>query len=151
MISKIQDLETYKEMNSLLLMGISHGLNLFQNKIFEPYGITGKQAGILSFLMFNKDKELTQKDFEHEFNLRPSTINSVLTYLEDGGFISRSVSKTDARAKIVTANEKSKQIFNEIINCTDIQENLIVQGFSAAEQEQLHDFLTRIINNVTNV
>lgn len=149
MTQSIRDLESYKEMNSLLLLGISHELILIRNKIFEPFGITGKQAMILTYLLFNSDKELTQKDFEIEFSLRPSTINSLLNYLEEGGFITRSVSKTDARSKIVTATDKSRQLFKKILKCDEMQERMIVKDFLQEEQDKLHEYLHRIINNIT--
>ena len=147
---KKQDLKSFKEKNALLLSGIAHELNLYRNRVYEPYGITGKQAIILTFISFNSDKELTQKDFEQEFNLRPSTVNSLLNYLEDGGFLTRTVSNTDGRAKIITAEEKGKRLFDVILNCMQVQDDLIVKGFTEEEQIQLHSYLHRIMNNIHN-
>ncbi|HHV31442.1 MarR family winged helix-turn-helix transcriptional regulator [Caproiciproducens sp. LBM24188] len=148
MKNKSEDLTSFKDSNSFLLAGIAHHLALYRNRLYEPHGITGKQAAILTFLCFNKGKEITQHDIEEEFNLRPSTINSALNYLEAGGFILRTTSKTDARAKIVTETQKAHNLFEVILNERKMEEKLIIQGFSSAEQVQLHDFLHRVINNI---
>lgn len=135
--------------NTKKLLGIGHQLLLYRNKIFEPYGVTGKQAMVLTYILFNKNKHLSQRDIEKEFNLRPSTINSALCYLEDGGFIERTVSQSDARAKRVTATEKGEKIFNDLCACTECQEKTMINGFSESEIKQLNEYLDRIFVNIT--
>lgn len=122
---------------------------LYRNKIFEPYGVTGKQAFILTYILFHDYSRLTQHDLEKEFNLRPSTINSSLCYLEDGGFIKRTVSESDARAKRVTATEKGKKIFDDLQNCAASQEQTIINGFSEDEVKQFSNYLSRILANIS--
>ena len=150
MDKKIEDLTSFKEMDFMLLNCIAHELDKYHNKVFGPYGITGKQAAILSFMSFNSNNKLTQRDFEQEFDLRPSTINSVLNNLEAGGFVTRTVSKTDGRAKIVTAEQKGRELFDVIIGSMQRQNDLVIKGFSQAEQQQLHSFLHRIVDNIHN-
>jgi DNA-binding MarR family transcriptional regulator len=136
-----------KKETSLLFM-IAHQLNLYQNKILEPYGITGKQATILSFLLLNPDRRLTQRDFESEFNLCGSTINSVLNYLEKGGFLLRTVSETDGRAKNVKATAKGRQMLAVISELFQRQSDMVIKGFTPEEQRQFQAYLGRVLNNI---
>ena len=139
----------YSDTNTKKLLGIGHQLLLYRNRIFEPYGVTGKQAMILTYILFHGDSHLSQRDIEKEFRLRPSTINSALCYLEDGGFIERTVSESDARAKRVTATEKGEKIFKDLCECTAGQEKAMINGFSEDEIKQLNNYLDRIFANIT--
>lgn len=143
-----ETLRSLRNENTHMLMSISHGIQMFLNKINEPNGITGKQAGMLLFISRNSDKKLTQRNFEKEFGLCPSTINSVLNYLEDGGFITRNSSSSDGRANIIKATEKGKKLYTVIAERVNKQEEIIVKGFSDEEKAQLHNFLRRISQNI---
>lgn len=147
MEKKIADKEFLKKGTSLIF-ALAHELDLYRNKVLEPYGITGKQAGILSFLLRNPDKQLTQRDFEYEFNLCSSTINSVLNYLENGGFLKRTISETDGRAKNVTATAKGQKMLDILSELFQKESNMLTQGFTKEEQTQFQDYQYRVLDNI---
>ncbi len=131
-----------------MMFAITHELELFRNKALETYGITGKQAIILYFLLLNTEKQLTQREFEYKFNLCSSTINSVLNYLEDGGFLTRIVSETDGRAKNIKATDKGMKMSAVIKEQLQKEMDIVTKGFSEKEQEQFRDYLFRALNNI---
>lgn len=129
---------------------IAHQLIQNRNKLFEPYDITGKQAMVLSYIMFNKEKKLKQSDVVKEFQLKAPSINSLLVYLEDSGFIERKECDEDARAKIIVPTKKSMDIFEKLKKCATIQEEILLSGFNEKDIEQLKTILLRIRNNINN-
>jgi len=131
-----------------MIFNVAHELDLSRNKVLEPYNITGKQAFILSFLLLNPDKQLTQRDFEYEFNLRSSTINSVLNYLEKGGFLKRIISETDGRAKKVTATAKGQQMLDILSKLFQKESHMVIKGFTKEEHQQFQDYLYRVLDNI---
>lgn len=132
------------------ILRTGHQIILSRNKIFEPYKLTGKQAMALGFICWNKDNNITQSDIVKEFKLRAPTINSLLAYLEDGGFITRKESPTDARSKIILPTQKSLDMFNKLKNCAALQEEKIMKGFSDEDKESLKQLFERINTNIKN-
>jgi DNA-binding MarR family transcriptional regulator len=131
-----------------MIFTIAHELDLYRNKVLEPYGITGKQAVILSYLLRNYDKQLTQRDFEYHFKLCSSTINSVLNNLEKGGFLTRNISDTDGRAKNVTVTAKGREMSDVIMELFQNESDMVIQDFTKAEQAQFLDYLGRTLDNI---
>lgn len=135
------------------ILAIGHEMINYRNRLFEPYGVTGKQAMVLGFVVFKckNNNQITQNDIAKKFCLRASSVNSLLGYLEYRGFIERKVSSEDARAKFVCPSEKSIQIFNKLTACFYSMEKDVIKGFSGEETEQLKNYLTRVYNNVTDL
>jgi DNA-binding MarR family transcriptional regulator len=130
------------------IFGIGHELGIYRNKVLEPHGITGQQAIILYFLLWNSEKALTQRDFEYKFNLCSSTINSVLNYLENGGFLKRTVSESDGRAKNITPTSKGREMLPVITALLEKESDMVMKGFTAEEQEQFQNYLHRVLENI---
>jgi DNA-binding MarR family transcriptional regulator len=146
--ARITDEASLKRTEASLMFGITHQLGMYHNRVLEPHGITGKQGLVLSYLLFNPAQQFTQRDLERKFNLRSSTINSVLNYLEKGGFLKRTVSDEDGRAKIVTATEKGNQMLEIILQLFQEESEMIIKGFTPAEQKQFQGYLYRVMANI---
>ena len=72
---------------------------LFDNAALE-YGLTSIQSRIIRFLYLESQKrDVYQKDIEEEFNIRRSSVTSVLQLLEKKGYIKRVSVKDDKRLK----------------------------------------------------
>lgn len=144
-------LQSFKEQNGTRFSFIAHQLDKYQNTQLEQYGITSKQAKILTFLYFNKDKNVSQKDLEVFLSHTSSTITSILGNLEKNGFIVRHNSTDDGRAKCIVVTEKGNEvqdyIFESIRNC----ESIISKGISEEEQKFLHSILSKVCNNIKDI
>lgn len=89
-------------------------INIFSNRIgrkigneVSKYGLTSIQSRILAFVFRESQKrDIFQKDIEEEFDIRRSSVTSVLKLMEKNGYIRRVSVFEDARLKKITLTDK---------------------------------------------
>ena len=74
----------------LLMYFVAHYLEVEQNKLLRPYGVTHSQTQLLAYLYAHQDQDIFQKDLERIFNLKGSTVTRLLQLLKDKGLASPS-------------------------------------------------------------
>ncbi len=84
-------------------------------------GINGLQSCIIRYLVNNE--KVYQKDFEESFNVRKSSISSVLDNMEKSNLIARVSDESDLRKKQIVLTEEGKsmhlkvaKILNELLD-----------------------------------
>ena len=124
---------------------LSHKLKCFNDEQLRPYGITGQQARVLSYIAFHQEDDFfCQKHLEEELHLKGSSVTSVLHGLERGGFIRRITGDRDGRTKkmlLTEKGEKTHNTFNQII--VDGEQKLI-EGLTPEEQDTLYFLLKKM-------
>lgn len=133
---------------SLILGSAGHLCHVYENTMLQEYGITGRQAAIIMFLIANGENEVNQKKIEEGFRLKAATITSMLSTLESGGFIERTVSETDARNKIIRPTKKALQVENTIKETHRRSAEIATAGFTAEEKEVFRRYLIRAVDNI---
>lgn len=80
-------------------------------KEVSQYNITSIQARIIGFIHRESDKRnIFQRDIEEEFDIRRSSVTSVLQLMEKNGYIIRESVCEDARLKKLVLTEKGSEI-----------------------------------------
>ncbi|MDD8049610.1 MAG: MarR family winged helix-turn-helix transcriptional regulator [Thomasclavelia sp.] len=110
--------------------------------------LTVNQKFIVLFLSDNADKDIYQKDIEKEFNVRRSSVTSILTNLENGGYIKRLPDKSDARLKKIVLTNKSKDLIERLESDLLLIEEEILSGLSNEEVQEFKFLLAKIKDNV---
>ncbi len=77
--------------------------------------VTGTHGFALGFLHRNKDRDIFQRDFEKEFDIRRSTASHILSLMEENGMITRESVPYDARLKKIVLTEKALNIQTEVM------------------------------------
>ena len=92
--------------------------NRIKRRISEEasqYGVTSIQSRILGFIHNNLDKrDIFQKDIEEEFDIRRSSVTSVLQLMEKNGYIKRVSVAEDGRLKKIVITEKGLEIDRKV-------------------------------------
>ncbi len=106
-------------------------------------------AGYRQILFFlAHDKELTQRELTERTNLKASTVSVALQKMESEGLVCRKGSDSDQRKICVSLTEKGVRLDEEIrATCRD-NEKRMVEGFNAAEIENLKQYLRRVYGNL---
>jgi DNA-binding MarR family transcriptional regulator len=131
---------------------VGRKISIISNKIrrlfdssFADSGITGTQATILHFIYMNNEyHDVFQRDIEAEFDIRRSSVTSVLNGLERNGLIRREPVKEDARLKKLVLTDEAVQLSAHVkevlytINC------LISSQFNHEDIVCLDAMLTKI-------
>jgi MarR family transcriptional repressor of mepA len=119
------------------LRNIGHAMRQIADLKLIPYDITNQQARLLGDIndRLRKDKQICQKDLEGIMNLRGSSITSLLQGLEKKGFIVRSSSNEDSRAKQLHITEKGTKLIDEMDKIFQTNESLLLQGMTEDEKK----------------
>lgn len=130
------------------LLGHCHHLVHRQmNATLQQHDLTPVQAHTLLYLLHAK-RETTQGNLAQFLEVRPSTVNGIVTRLVEKGFVTRTISSSDARCRQITLTEKGRTLqlcFEEVATKA---ENLMTRGFSNQELDTLKAYLSRILENL---
>lgn len=102
--------------------------------------LTGTHGWAIEYFYKNRDKDVFQRDFEKQFDIRRSTASSILSLMEKNGLIVRLSVPQDARLKKITLTEKAIEIHEKLEQAFSKMENDIAFGLS--EEETALFFLT---------
>ena len=87
---------------------------------------------------------LTQLALAQSLGLDKTTMTSLLDRMEARGLITRTADRHDRRARIPELTEEGRRVQAEVTSARDQVEAGLLAGFSAGEQAQLRDLLTRL-------
>lgn len=101
---------------------IGRKVNIFSNRInrkinkeVAEYGITGIQSMILSFVHHkSQERDVFQKDIEEVFDIRRSSVTSVLQLMDKNGYVERISVSEDARLKKIILTKKGLEIQRKV-------------------------------------
>jgi DNA-binding MarR family transcriptional regulator len=128
---------------------ISNKIRRFLDASSAGIGLTGTQGAILHFIYKeSKGRDIFQRDIEAEFDIRRSSVTSVLQGLEQGGFIRRESVEDDARLKKLTLTEKALKISKYITRLLDKANKLLTRNLKKQDIEYLDTLLEKIENNI---
>lgn len=88
-----------------------------------------------------------QKEIEKEFGVRRSTVTSAMQILEKKGFIERSPSPHDSRAKIVTLTSAGEEKNAKLINFIKMRDKRFLSPLNESERETLSALLLKLLKN----
>ena len=106
--------------------------------------VTLMHGWVMRFLYENKDKVICQKDLEHTFEIRRSTVTSILQLMEKKGYVERRPVPGDARLKSVRLTAKGEESHLQIEHLISILEEK--QKIDITEEEL--DCLYRVMNKL---
>lgn len=120
------------------------------NFLFAEYGLSPVQVHAMTYVhrSMQTGENICQKDIEKIINLRASSVSSLLSSLEKGGFIERNVSSGDARTKFITLTEKGLYVCEKNKQVIDTCDNIIESALEEDEREEFSDLLDKIIGKI---
>ena len=112
--------------------------------------MTGEQCRILGFIKFCNDNGscVYQKDIENSFGIKRSSVASILSNMEKGGYIIREVDKSDARIKKVLLTENGQKLQREIGLTINMIEEIIARNMSDKDKSELIRLTRLAISNI---
>lgn len=127
------------------MTSLAHKINRKIGKELAEYDITTIQGKILGFLYFySGKKDIFQKNIEEEFNIRRSSVTSVLQLMEKNGYIQRVSVVEDARLKKIVLTERGVDTYNKVYNSILKVEKSLVEELSEEEMDTLVSLISRL-------
>lgn len=113
--------------------------------------LTVAQISVLTYLMENCQREITQKDIEGYFDLKHPTVIGILQRLEKKDFIKSCTCEQDKRFRIIKATEKAFCVKEKMDANKRQMDNRLVQNMTATESEMLLCLLKKALNNLCDL
>ena len=110
--------------------------------------LTGTHGWAIGYFYRNRDKEIFQKDFEKEFDIRRSTASNILALMEKNGLITRQSVPGDGRLKKITLTEKAALLHSQIEAAFKKMEHDISRDISPEEMDAFFRTIDKIKNNI---
>ena len=113
----------------------------------ETMDLTAAQGHIMGYLAHQSQPPCT-RDIEKESQLRYPTVSSILSRLEQKGFIELRTDPDDRRCKRIYVLPKGKECHDLMHTTIQSNEQRIVEGFTPEERELFGQLLQRAITNM---
>ena len=128
---------------------LSHKIKRRIGKVSLEYGISSMQAKILGYIYSNSEKkDIFQKNIEEEFDIRRSSVTSVLTLMEKNNLIKRVSVSEDARLKKLTLTEKGIEVHKSVYKEIEKLETVISDTLNEDELEKFEEYVIRLISKL---
>lgn len=110
--------------------------------------MTLSHGWVIGYLYENRDRVVLQKEFEKEFNLRRSTVTTILQTMEKNGLVERRSIKNDARQRQLVLTEKAELIHKLISKEMKALDDRIVKNIDKDELDIFYKVLFSIKENL---
>ena len=111
----------------------------------DGYDVTPVQSHVLLYLSRRGGQAVNQRELEKELHLKPSTVNGIVSRLEEKGCITRRASPTDGRCRLVGltgAGQARVDAFQAVMADTGRR---YASFLTEEEEAALRDMLSRMI------
>ena len=109
----------------------------------RQYDVTPIQCRTLTFLHEAKEP-VNQRTLEQFLHVKPSTVNGIVTRLEEKGFLRRQSSAADGRCRILTLTEQGAAFYDTFRAIVAENNDFMEQGFTPDELDTLRQLLLRL-------
>ena len=113
--------------------------------------MTGTHGWAVGYFYRNRDRDIFQKDFEQEFNIRRSTASSILSLMEKNGLIVRESVPYDARLKKIILTQKALDVHAIVVDAFDRFEKTMKKNISDQELQVFFSVLDKINSNMERI
>lgn len=143
-------------MAEVSISNMLHHLSTHMQKVFNNYdwdvNITASQMKILMFVarMYEEGKPVFQKDIEKEFNIKGSSVTSMLNTLEKNKWISRERVEYDARLRLIVLAEMSYKMMDQLKKYWENVDYSIKNILSEAEFIVFSQCIEKIMNELSD-
>ena len=110
--------------------------------------MTGTHGWAIGFFYHNRDRDVFQKDFEQEFNIRRSTASNILALIEKNGLITRESVPYDARLKKITLTQKALDVQSVVEKAFESLEDTMKKDITEEELQVFFRVIDKINNNL---
>lgn len=127
-------------------LGRQYGMNLLRR---DGYDVTPVQTRALVYLSLRREAA-NQRDLEHGLHLRPSTVNGIVSRLEEKGYLTRRASPVDGRCRLVSLTDAGWEKVEAFRASLEETNRRLCAVLTDEEQSLLRDMLFRIITDLEN-
>lgn len=115
------------------------------NPMLAEYDLTASQYRVLKYLVSLPDKTARIVDIEKECSITHPTALGLLDNLAKKGFVEKVVNPQDARSKVISLTDKTKNMQEELENAGNRLEDKLTENLTEKERQQLLSLLQKML------
>ena len=131
-----------------LLGYCDHKIQTMMDKRLRQYDVTPMQCRTLNFL-YHQPGEVNQRSLEQFLMVQPSTVNGIVSRLEEKGLLRRESSQADGRCRLLHLTEEGMRFHDDFRAITLEMNARMERGFTPEELAELRSFLYRVAQNLS--
>lgn len=108
-------------------------------------GLTRQQGFTLGYIEEHQHRGVIARELSEMSGTTPASVASLLQGLEERGLITREPSPDDSRVKLLTVTDEGSRLIAGFDDEMNAAQERLFSPLSAAEQDQLLDLLTRVV------
>lgn len=113
--------------------------------------VTLMHGWVMRYLYENRDRVICQKDIEHTFDIRRSTVTNIIQLMEKKGYVERRSVPGDARLKCVSLTVKGEENHLQMEHLISMLEKEQVIDITEEELDSLYRIMTKIKKNLIRI
>ena len=131
------------------LMGYcDHQVHKLLDEKLRALDISPMQSRVLDYLC-RAEEAVNQRALEQFLMVQPSTVNGIVSRLEEKKLITRTAAAHDGRCRVLSLTEEGRAARVTFQHALAQVEQQMEQGFSTEELELLRGLLLRVADNLT--
>ena len=149
----MKEMTQYKLMDLLQQIRTLEGAS--QNRYIQsenPSNLTDAQAIVLDYILVeSRTRDVFSKDLEKYFGIKPSSVSSMVDYLEKNGYVERQILKEDKRLKKLVPTKKALDISDWLLSTFDSYILDAFVGFTEEEMQTLKTLMEKMRLNLASM
>ena len=113
--------------------------------------VTLMHGWVMRYLYENRDRVICQRDIEHTFEIRRSTVTNIIQLMEKKGYVERRSVPGDARLKCVSLTAKGEENHLRMEYLISMLEKEQVIDITEEELDSLYRIMTKIKKNLIRI
>lgn len=113
--------------------------------------VTLMHGWVMRYLYENREQVICQKDIEHTFEIRRSTVTNIIQLMEKKGYVERRSVPGDARLKCVSLTAKGEENHLKMEYLISMLEKEQVIDITEEELDSLYRIMTKIKKNLIRI
>ena len=113
--------------------------------------VTLMHGWVMRYLYENRDKVICQKDIEHTFEIRRSTVTNIIQLMEKNGYVERRPVPGDARLKYVKLTQKGEENHLQMEHLSDLLEEEQLIDITEEELDNLYRVMNKLKKNLIRI
>lgn len=115
------------------------------NPVLAEYDLTASQYRVLKYLYSRPNESARIVDIEKDCSITHPTALGLLDNLSKKGFAVKIVNPEDARSKVISLTDKTKNMQEELESVGDRLENLLTENLTGQDRKQLLHLLQKML------
>lgn len=115
------------------------------NPVLAEYDLTASQYRVLKYLYSRPNESARIVDIEKDCSITHPTALGLLDNLSKKGFAVKIVNPEDARSKVISLTDKTKNLQEELEGVGDRLEKTLTRNLTASERKELLSLLQKML------